>query len=85
MKGRELAYRLLTRDIADEIVKSNIKHGDMPENMFEQVVIINEELGEVNKALLHYNYEAGSIEDIRKELIQTAAMCCKMLLKNFPP
>jgi hypothetical protein len=78
------AFKLLTDDIAHELAKSYVKHGDMPENMFEQIVIISEEVGEANKAVLHLHYEDGSIEDVRHELIQTAAMCYKMLLKNFP-
>ena len=48
---------------------------------------MQEEAGEVTKAVLHYHYEGGSFEHIEEELIQTAAMCMRMLenLKNnFP-
>jgi len=40
---------------------------------------MQEEAGEVTKAVLHYAYEKGSIIDVKKELIQTAAMCIRML------
>jgi len=44
---------------------------------------MQEEAGEVTRAVLHLAYEGGSIEDVRKELIQTAAMCMRML-ENLP-
>ena len=62
-----------------ELTKAKQKHSDYPDDMFRQVAIINEESGEATKAVLHYHYENGSIEDIKKELIQTAAMCMRML------
>ena len=62
-----------------ELTKAKQKHPDYPDDMFRQVAIINEESGEATKAVLCYHYENGSIEDIKKELIQTAAMCMRML------
>ena len=41
-----------------ELLRSIQNHGDMPENVFEQVVIINEELGEVNQAVQTYDSTA---------------------------
>jgi len=64
-----------------ELIKAKQKHPDYPDDMFRQVAIINEESGEATKAVLHYHYENGSIEDIKKELIQAAAMCMRMLEK----
>ena len=64
-----------------ELTKAKQKHPDYPDDMFRQVAIINEESGEATKAVLHYHYENGSIEDIKKELIQAAAMCMRMLEK----
>jgi len=71
-------------DIESELNKAKKKHPSYPDDMFRQVAIMNEEAGEVTKAVLHYHYEAGSIEDVRKELIQTAAMCMRML-ENLTP
>ena len=64
-----------------ELTKAKQKHPDYPDDMFRQVAIINEESGEATKAVLHYHYENGSIEDIKKELIQAAAMCMRMYEK----
>lgn len=67
-----------------ELRKAEQKHPDWPvDNMYKQVTILQEEAGEVSKAVLHYFDENGSIEDIKKELYQTAAMCMRML-KNLP-
>ena len=72
--------RLLKYDeIQSELERAEKKHPDFPDDMFRQLAIMNEEVGEVTKAVLHYHYEGGTIYDIREELIQTAAMCMRML------
>ena len=58
------------------------KHPAWPTDLFEQVAILNEEAGEVTKAVLHYKREGGTLNDVQEELIQTAAMCMRML-KNL--
>ena len=65
--------------IRDELMKAKIKHPVYPTDMFEQLAIMSEEAGEVAKAVLHYKYEGGSLEDVRDELLQIAAMCIRML------
>lgn len=65
--------------IEAELNKAKRKHQAWPPNIFEQVAIMNEEAGEVTKAVLHYKREDGSLEDVKKELRQTAAMCMRML------
>ena len=62
-----------------ELKRAKEKHPDYPQNIFEQVAIMNEEAGEVTKAVLHYKREGGSLQDVKDELIQTAAMCMRML------
>lgn len=69
--------------IERELEKAERQHPAWPPNIFEQVAIMNEEAGEVTKAVLHYKREGGSLRDIKKELIQTAAMCMRML-QNLP-
>jgi len=66
--------------IDDEINRATIKHPDFPEDMFHQLAIMQEEAGEVTKAVLDFHYHGGGIEDVKAELIQTAAMCVRMLL-----
>lgn len=66
-------------EIDAELSKSKAKHPDYPTDIFHQLAIMKEEAGEVTMAVLHLHYEKVDIEDVRKELIQTAAMCMRML------
>ena len=65
--------------IRDELMKAKIKHPDYPEDMFEQLAIMTEESGEVAKAVLQYKREGGELQEVKDELVQTAAMCIRML------
>ncbi len=69
--------------VEEELKKAKVKHPNYPRDMFKQVAILNEEAGEVTKAVLDYHDAGGSLEDIRAELRQTAAMCMRML-ENMP-
>jgi NTP pyrophosphatase (non-canonical NTP hydrolase) len=66
-----------------ELKRAKKKHPHFPDDMFQQLAIMQEEAGEVTKAVLHYHYENGTLEHVREELIQTAAMCMRML-QNLP-
>ena len=74
-------WKPLAKEIKHELSRSIEKHPNYPRNRFEQVCIIQKELGEVTKAVLQLEQESkGSIQEIKSELIQTAAMCIKMLI-----
>lgn len=66
-------------EIQDELERAEKKHPDFPDDMFHQLAIMQEEAGEVTKAVLQYKYEDGTYEHIKEELIHTAAMCMRML------
>lgn len=76
----ELDRLLKYEPIERELCRAQKKHPDFPADMFRQLAIMQEEAGEVTKAVLHYHYEGGSLEHIKEELVQTAAMCMRMLL-----
>ena len=70
-------------EIDSELKRAEKKHPIFPKDMFQQLAIMQEEAGEVTKAVLHYHYEKGTLQHVREELIQTAAMCMRML-QNLP-
>ncbi|WP_299122361.1 hypothetical protein [uncultured Tenacibaculum sp.] len=73
---------LAIRKIKEELNKAEIMHPNWPKDILHQIAIVNEESGEATRAALQFEYEGGKIEEVEKELIQTAAMCIRML-KNI--
>ena len=71
---------ILIHEILDELDRAEAKHPDWPDDILHQIAIVNEESGEATRAALQLEYEVGSKEDLRKELIQTAAMCVRMII-----
>lgn len=67
------------QEILTEHKKACEKHPEWPSDILHQIAIVNEESGEATRASLQYVYENGSIDEVKKELIQTGAMCLRML------
>lgn len=68
-----------------ELFKAEKKHPTWPvDNLFEQIAILSEEAGEVAKAALDFKDGKAPITELKEELMQTAAMCIRILknLKN---
>jgi len=72
----------LTR-IALEIKKAARKFPTWPVRGTDAAAIVAEECGELQRAVLQATYEGGTVEDVEKEAIQTAAMAIQFLL-NLP-
>ena len=70
--------RYATR-IDAEILRAEIKHPHWPSDIVHEVATVNEEAGEALQAALECYYENGSIEDVEKELIHTAATAIRAL------
>jgi len=68
--------------IETELERAEKKFPTYPTDIIHQVSIMNEEAGETIRAALMYTYENGSLDDIRTEIIQTAAMCLRWLRNN---
>lgn len=66
-------------DIEAELRRAEAKHPNYPEDIFQQLAILQEEAGEVTKAVMHYHFESGTKKAITEELTQTAAMCVRMI------
>lgn len=66
--------------IHEEYCRACKKHQFWPEDIIHQVAIMQEEAGEATRASLNYVYEDGSLEELRKELVQTGAMVIRCLI-----
>lgn len=70
-------------DIANEVVSAKAKFPTWPDDPFHALAVINEEVGELNKAVLQHVYEPKKRvehDDIRDEAIQLAAMAVRFLM-----
>ena len=92
---RELAekiFKMLTPEypyelIIDERTKQDLKWGEQNHDEMKWLTILIEEVGEIGKAVNELYPSIGSalpkkkalLEDLRKELIQTAAVCVAWL------
>lgn len=65
--------------ISKELQRAEKLHPNYPKDIFRQLAIMQEEAGEVTKAVLDYKDGKGPLSDVYKELIQTTAMCHRML------
>ena len=65
--------------IEKELKNAKEKHPEFPDDVFKQLAIMQEEAGEVTKAVNDYYHHNGSLDDIRKKLLHTASMCVRML------
>ena len=67
-------------DIHEEYCRACKKWPEWPDDIIHAVAIMAEESGEATRASLNYIYENGTLEDLKKELIQTGAMVIRCLI-----
>ncbi len=72
------------RAVLDELDRAEQLWQKWPADPIHQAAIVAEEAGELVQAALQfeYDYEKGTLDEIRKEATQTAAMAIR-LLKNI--
>lgn len=66
--------------IHEEYCRACKIHKTWPDDIIHAVAIMQEESGEATRASLNYIYENGTIDDLKKELIQTGAMVIRCLI-----
>jgi len=78
----EAAFHDIGSDIGNELLNASLKFPGWPQDLIHAAAIVSEEAGEVVKVCNEYLHEdkQRSVQDIEKELIQTAAMCVRFLL-----
>jgi hypothetical protein len=70
-------------EIGCELEAAERKFPSFPTDPIHAAAILQEEAGELVQASLQFTYEKGSIEAMRKEVVQTGAMALRFLL-NMP-
>lgn len=79
------AIGIARTEVMSELANAIEKHPLWPTDMIHQWAIVQEEAGEVQKEVLQLMYETSAAETpdkltrIRKEAIQTTAMCLRFL------
>jgi NTP pyrophosphatase (non-canonical NTP hydrolase) len=77
----DINYYEFSKDVSLEIAKAEDKFGETrwPETtLAEWGLVLGEELGEVQQAIIEQRFGAGTHEAIEKEAIQVAAMAFKV-------
>lgn len=67
-------------EILAELDRAVKVHPHWPDDIIHGAAIVGEESGELIRAAINKVYEGGDIEEVRKEAIQTAATCIRLLI-----
>lgn len=66
-------------EILQELKSAEEKHPHFPDDIIHASAIVCEESGELIRAAIQARYENGNIDAVKKEAIQTAATCIRLL------
>jgi len=62
--------------VEEEEIRANKQHGP-PADIYEMLAILGEEYGELQKAILDFDYDQAPIDGAFKECVQVGAMVLK--------
>jgi len=65
--------------VFDELRRAERKFPGFPTDPVHAAAVLAEEVGELQQACLQWTYEGGSLEDVTKEAVQSAAMALRFL------
>ncbi len=66
--------------IINEVDRATSKHPKWPRDKVYAATIVAEENGELTRACLQFESEGGTIDEVKKEAIHTAATCIRLLV-----
>lgn len=69
----------IRRAVEAELCEAKKKWPKSYKDVIHAVAVMNEEAGEAIQAALDMTYDDGSIKKVKDEVIQTAAMCFRIL------
>ena len=62
--------------VSEELRRADAKHSEAAD-IYEMLAVLGEEFGELQQAVLDYDYQGGSRDHVLEECIQVGAMACK--------
>ena len=79
-------FEIFSEAVKQKYKEAIEKHPHYPLNIFHQLAILTEEAGEIAKAVNdYYEKDNQNTNNLKEELLQTAAMCFRMYnnIKEF--
>lgn len=75
MRNEEIiaAFRMA---VSEELHRADAQHGEAAD-IYEMLAVLGEEFGELQQAVLKFDYEGGSHDAILQECVQVGAMAAK--------
>jgi hypothetical protein len=75
-------FNEINQELKAELNKATTKYPQWPTDPLHAIAVLGEEFGELTKSVLQWTYEPHktSMEELRMEAIQTAAMSMRFLL-----
>jgi NTP pyrophosphatase (non-canonical NTP hydrolase) len=79
----ETVHPRIMLDIIYAVEKAEEKHPHFPIDIVHQSAILAEESGELVQAALDYYYHNGDRDNVKKEALDTIAVCIRILKEGF--
>lgn len=72
----------IIEEVMAELRRATAKYPTWPTDPLHALAVLGEEFGELTKAMLQLTYEPekATVEDVREEAIQTAAMAIRLAM-----
>ena len=69
----------ILQQIKNELRRAIAKHPTWPDDPIHAMAVVNEEIGELNQAVLQAVYEGGDLDHVWEEALQSTAMLFRFL------
>jgi NTP pyrophosphatase (non-canonical NTP hydrolase) len=72
----------IIEEVMAELRRATVKYPTWPSDPLHALAVLGEEFGELTKAMLQMTYEPekATVEEVREEAIQTAAMAIRLAI-----
>ncbi len=73
---------VIIEEVMAELRRATVKYPTWPTDPLHALAVLGEEFGELTKAMLQLTYEPekATVEEVREEAVQTAAMAIRLAM-----